>query len=237
MKSDVGTPPESIIKALSSRSETNVARAVDGLLKWSDSGTDKALHRRSAQLMRGVICSLREALPNTAPELIGSICAHLFDLERRVNRWTESAMTIAGVRSLGTVLIVMALGGFLFSAHVAKAQDSCSGNNQAPKVLKAVGKDSGGFPVSTELRLTPAGDLIDDLIFLETNGNPQPGNRVPPFCFYRITVPGYVLKNDVIKSSIVQTDYASSWIVGPPPYGDWPQLGGEICPRDERQGE
>lgn len=98
MKRDVGSPPESVIKALSNPNETNVAGAIGGLLKWSDSGRDETLHRRSIQLMRQVMRSLREALPNTAPELIGSMCAHLFDLWETGQALDKRLKEVRGMR-------------------------------------------------------------------------------------------------------------------------------------------
>ena len=80
MKTSLSGPPESVVKALSKPNGENVAKAVGKLLNWSNSRTDHALGQKSVRLMRRVIRVLKEALPNTDPELIGGICADLFDL-------------------------------------------------------------------------------------------------------------------------------------------------------------
>ncbi len=80
MGTSLGGPPESVVKALSKPNGKNVGKAVGELLNWADSQTDHALIQRSVGLMRVVIRTLKTALPETDPELIGGVCAHLFDL-------------------------------------------------------------------------------------------------------------------------------------------------------------
>lgn len=97
--------------------------------------------------------------------------------------------------------------------RTTSAQNICSEEKQTAKVLRTVA-DSSGFSGSAQFRVIPAGDLLDDLIFLETNGDAKPGKQVAPVCFYRIAMSTYVLKGDTIESLLVQTDHTSEWIAG-----------------------
>jgi len=80
METSLGGPPESVVRALSKPNGKNVAKAVGQLLTWADSQTDHALTRRSVHLMRRAIRVVKEALPDTDPELIGGFFADLLDL-------------------------------------------------------------------------------------------------------------------------------------------------------------
>ena len=80
MRTSLGVPPESIVKALSRPKGKNFAKATGQLLSWAESETDQALMQRSLHLMRRAILVVKEALPNTDPELIGGFFANLLDL-------------------------------------------------------------------------------------------------------------------------------------------------------------
>lgn len=112
------------------------------------------------------------------------------------------------IRSLMMAFFV-ALGGLLLAAQFVRAQDQCSEETQMAKVLQAVNVNSSSLPASKQLRLTLAGDLIDNLLSLEVDDGPNPAKRVSRLCFYRISMPMYVLNGDAIESTSVQTDYDS----------------------------
>ncbi len=80
MRAQLAAPPEAAIKVLSKPKGNDVSKAVDTVLSWAASENDHALVQRSVRLMRIVIRALKTALPDTDRELIGGICADLFDL-------------------------------------------------------------------------------------------------------------------------------------------------------------
>jgi hypothetical protein len=80
METSLGGPPESVVKALSKPNGKNVGKAAGQLFSWANSQTDYALIRRSVRLMRRAIRVVKEALPDTDPDLIGGFFADLLDL-------------------------------------------------------------------------------------------------------------------------------------------------------------
>src|SRR5579859_4643397 len=80
MASNVGKPPESIVKALSKGDRGERAKALGALLTWARSEEDQNLTHRSLQLLRRTMRTLETALPDIDPKLIGGLCAHLLDL-------------------------------------------------------------------------------------------------------------------------------------------------------------
>jgi hypothetical protein len=80
MALNVGRPPESIVKALSKGNRGERAKALGALFNWARSEADQNLAHRSLQLLRRTMHTLEAALPDTDPELIGGLCAHLLDL-------------------------------------------------------------------------------------------------------------------------------------------------------------
>ena len=80
MQTSSAMPPESVLRALSKPKGREVAKATGQLLSWAASQTDHALIQRSVHLMRRAIRVVKQALPDTDPELIGGFFADLLDL-------------------------------------------------------------------------------------------------------------------------------------------------------------
>jgi hypothetical protein len=77
-----------------------VVSAGEGSAKTGASVTDQAVMERSVLLMRSAIRSVKKALPDTDPELIGGFFANLLDLwETGQTHWTMSYGSLSGCAS------------------------------------------------------------------------------------------------------------------------------------------
>lgn len=118
-------------------------------------------------------------------------------------------------RCLGvSVKVVLAvLGGGFLCAHISNAQSMCSRPDDGGEILRAVVAQGGSsLTARSGLLATPVPALFQDTISLETNGNPRPGDRITPICFYSVTVPAYQLDGNAIESVSVQLDDQREWI-------------------------
>jgi len=121
-----------------------------------------------------------------------------------------SRMTQYGKNPMIMILLLAAVFG---AARPTKAQGTCLEAQAATDVIDAgQAQPKSRFPTGTPLRATPAPDLDDELVFLETRGKALPETRVLPIRFYRITISHYVLKEDTIQSFATQLDADSEWI-------------------------
>jgi hypothetical protein len=90
------------------------------------------------------------------------------------------------------------------------SQIDCSEEQKAANAVHAVREQS---QTELTLRATPAPDLSDDTIFLETNGEPSGGKQVRLVSFYRVTVAPYKLEGGRVEMGSVVVDSSPEWLV------------------------
>jgi hypothetical protein len=141
METSRGVPPKSVVRALSKPGGQNVAKATGALLNWSAAGTDRAVGRASAALMRTAIRVLKTALPDTDPELIGAFLANLLDLWETGQKLEKKLQKLKNLRFprdqevLRTVLLwIDAIQVDMASYWIAEVK------RDLPKLLRALDK-------------------------------------------------------------------------------------------------
>lgn len=107
-------------------------------------------------------------------------------------------------------LVLFALSNILLGFLGAGFQLDCSEEQKTSDVVRAVREQSH---TDLTLRATLVPDLSDDMIFLETGGEPGRGKQVRLVSFYRVAVAPYRLEGDRVEMGSVVVDSSPEWLV------------------------
>jgi len=142
VRAQLGGPPEAAIQVLARANGKSSAKSEKAILAWANSQTDRALAQRSFRLMRRIMRTIRRALPRTDPELIGGICAHLFDLwetgqtlNKRLQKVSELRLPRDRERLRDTLIWIEAIQLDMASFWIGEVKKGW------PKLLKALDQE------------------------------------------------------------------------------------------------
>lgn len=100
--------------------------------------------------------------------------------------------------------------------EVGMCQSLCVNAQREDRVIQSLRQEASLGLNQSPMRAILAPDLTDDGIDLKTHKSTPlsvPLDKIPVFCFYRLTLPEYVIGGGMIGSGPVELDYSHEWIV------------------------